>query len=173
MYTDTSFTSVASVHNNTCMQNWTDGLHYSLFYPMRSKAEAPTTITKMVHHMRGIPEVIVSDYAKEESSREWYAEVRALGTRHHITEPYSHWQNWSERDIEEIKFSITHATRRKNSPKRLWDFCGEWVAAVRHKTAHNLPELQGMSPEENVHGQAADISAYAQFDWYKPVWYID
>ena len=30
-----------------------------------------------------------------------------------------------------------------------------------------------MTPEESVHGRAVDISAYAQFNFYQIVWYID
>jgi hypothetical protein len=40
-------------------------------------------------------------------------------------------------------------------------------------TAHDFPELDGMPPEEAVHNHMADISAYAQFDWFEYVWYID
>jgi hypothetical protein len=36
-------------------------------------------------------------------------------------------------------------------------------------TAHDFPELDGMPPEEAVHNQMADTSAYAQFDWYEYV----
>jgi hypothetical protein len=55
----------------------------------------------------------------------------------------------------------------------LWDFCGEWASAIRRKTALDLPSLNGMTPEETVHARSVDISAYAQFDWYSLVWYID
>jgi hypothetical protein len=40
-------------------------------------------------------------------------------------------------------------------------------------TAHNFPALDGMPPEEAIHNCMVDISAYAQFDWYEYVWYID
>ena len=40
-------------------------------------------------------------------------------------------------------------------------------------TAHDDPGLDGLTPEERVHARVTDISAYAQFDWYQPVWYID
>jgi len=40
-------------------------------------------------------------------------------------------------------------------------------------TAHDDPALNGLTPDENVHGRMRDISAYAQFDWYEYVWYID
>lgn len=59
-------------------------------------------------------------------------------------------------------------------PKRLWDFCGEWVAAVRQQlTAHDLPALQGRAPCEAIEGNTPGISEYAHFDWYQYVWYIN
>jgi hypothetical protein len=39
-------------------------------------------------------------------------------------------------------------------------------------TAHDFPELDGMPPEEAVHNHMANISAYAQFDWYEHVWSV-
>jgi hypothetical protein len=39
--------------------------------------------------------------------------------------------------------------------------------------AHDFPELDGIPLEEAVHNHMANISAYAQFDWYKHVWYIN
>jgi hypothetical protein len=61
LYTDTMFAKIRSLRSNTCAQVWTDGLGYSLFYPLKSKREAPTTVWKMVHDLQAIPEVIVSD----------------------------------------------------------------------------------------------------------------
>ena len=40
-------------------------------------------------------------------------------------------------------------------------------------TAHDDPGLSGLMLEESIHARVMDISAYAQFDWYQLVWYID
>jgi hypothetical protein len=93
MYTDTAFAKVKSIRQNTCAQNWTDGQAYTLFYPLRSKSEAHTMVSRMVHDMNAIPQIIVSDGAKEEGSLKWNAEIRLIRSRHHVTEPYSQWQN--------------------------------------------------------------------------------
>jgi hypothetical protein len=173
MYTDTLFAKVKSIRSNVCAQDWTDGNGYTLFYPLRSKEEAYTTISRMVHDMRGIPEVIVSDNSGEQSSSKWMSEIRVLRSRHHYTEPFSPWQNRAERDIQELKRGIKRATRRGRSPKRLWDYCGQWVAAIRRLTAHDNPVLDGLTAEEFVHARTPDISAYSMFDWYEPVWFIN
>ena len=88
------------------------------------------------------------------------------------TEPYSQWQNAAEGEHREVKRGIRRATQRGRSPKRLWDFCGKWVTAIRRKTAHDLPALDGMCAEERIHNRIIDMSAYAQFDWYEYVWYV-
>jgi hypothetical protein len=72
-----------------------------------------------------------------------------------------------------MKRGIRRATLRARYPKRLWDFCGEWVAAIRRLTAHDIPALQGRVPCEAMEGNTPDISEYVQFDWYQYVWYID
>ena len=173
MYTDTLFAKVKSIRSNACAQDWTDGNGYTLFYPLRSKMEAYTTVHRMVHDMKGIPEVIVNDGAGEQNGAKWAAEIRTLRCRHHVTEPYSPWQNRAERDIQEVKRGIKRATRQGRSPKRLWDYCGQWVSAIRRLTAHDNPALDGLTAEESVHARTPDISAYAMFDWYEPVWFID
>jgi hypothetical protein len=112
LYTDTMFAKVRSLRSNTCAQVWTDGLGYSLFYPLKSKSEAPTTVWKMVHDLQGIPEVIVSDGSGEQTGAKWNKEVNLIRCRQHLTEHASPWQNRAEREIGEIKRGIRRATRR-------------------------------------------------------------
>lgn len=76
--------------------------------------------------------------------------------------------------IQKIKRGRRRGTLlRARSPKRLWDFCGEWVAAIRCLTAHDIPALQGHVPSEAIEGNTPNVSEYAQFDWYQHVWYIE
>ena len=173
MYSDTMFAKKKSIRKFTCAQNWTDGQGYTLFYPMKSKSEAPNTISRMCHDMKAIPEVIVTDGAGEERGLAFRAEVLKIRSKQHWTEPYSSWQNRAERDIQELKKAIKRVTIRCRSPRRLWCYCGEWAAAVRRLTAHDIPALNGFTAEERIHARTPDISAYAMFDWYQPVWYID
>ena len=122
LYTDTMFAKIHSLWSNTCAQVWTNGLSYSLFYPL--------TVWKMVHDLQAIPEVIVSDGLGEQTGVKWKDEINLIRTRHHLTEHASPWQNRAEREISEIKRGIKRATRRSGSPKRLWDYCGQWVVAI-------------------------------------------
>jgi hypothetical protein len=67
LHTDTIFAKICLLQSNTCAQVWTDGLGYSLFYPLKSKREAPMTVWKMVHDLQAIPDVIVSDGLGEQT----------------------------------------------------------------------------------------------------------
>jgi len=93
MYTDTLFAKIKSQNQNHCAQVWTDGLEYTLFYPLTSKKLASTTVCKMVQDMNAIPEIIVSDGAPEERFGDFKKEVGRIQAKRHLSEPYSPWQN--------------------------------------------------------------------------------
>jgi hypothetical protein len=40
-----------------------------------------------------------------------------------------------------------------------------WASSVPRRTAFDIPVLNGLTPEECIHGRMIDISSYAQFDW--------
>jgi hypothetical protein len=87
------------------------------------------------------------------------------------TEQHLPWQNCMEAKIWELKKGITRAMRKARMPCRLWDFCGEWVSAIRRYMAHEIPLLEGRVPAESIEGNTPDISEYFQFDWYQYIWY--
>ena len=171
-YTDTMFSTTKSLRGHKCAQVFTNGIGYDLFYPLRKEADAADVLNEMVRTI-GAPKELISDGAKAEVQGRFTAVANEYCTKQRRTEPYSGWQNRAEAAIREIKKGIKRATLRARSPKRLWDFCGEWVSAVRRLTAHDIPALQGRVPSEAIDGNTPDISEYAQFDWYQCVWYID
>ena len=127
----------------------------------------------VIEDTKWIPRTIITDRAPEEIGGTWNAVRKKFQINQRWTEPYSPWQNAAENTIRKIKKGIKRHTRRTNSPKRLWCFLGEYVAAIRRLTAHDLPGLDGMVPEARYNGGFADISEYCQFDWYQYVWYMD
>jgi hypothetical protein len=143
-----------------------------LFFPLKKESEAASALNEVIRTV-GVPKELVSDGAKAETQGRFAELAREYRIKQRQTEPYSGWQNRAEAAIREIKRGIRRATLRARSPKRLWDFCGEWVAAIRRLTAHDIPALQGRVPSEAIEGNTPDISEYAQFDWYQQVWYID
>ena len=172
LYTDTLFSTSKSLRGNKCAQVFTNGYGYDLFYPLKKEADAVDALNEVIRSV-GVPKELVSDGARAEVKGRFAAVANEYRVKQKTTEPYSGWQNRAEAAIREIKRGIKRASIRARSPKRLWDFCGEWVAAIRRITAHDLPALHDRVPSEVVEGGTPDISEYAQFDWYQTVWYLD
>jgi hypothetical protein len=173
-YSDTMFAAEKSTRGNTCAQIFTNGSGYSLFYPLERKQHAHRALTKTIQDV-GIMRDLTVDGAGEVNDRksDWGQIVKEYRINQRTTEPHSPWQNKAEAEIREVKKGIRRATRRTGSPFRLWDYCGQWVSAIRRLTAHDVPTLEGRVPAELIEGNTPDISEYAQFDWYQPVWYVD
>ena len=170
-YSDTSFANIKSLRKHAAAQHFTNGLGYDRFYPMASKSQCSTALMAFIQQA-GIPQILITDNAPEEVAGEFKETCRVHHIQQKFVVPHSPWMNLAEASVRAIKQGIQRATRRKRSPKRLWCYCGQWVAAVRRLTALDLPQLDGRVPEEFVMGSTPDISPYAQFDWYEPVWYI-
>jgi hypothetical protein len=147
-------------------------LGYDLFYPLKKESEVGDALNEVIRSV-GIPKELISDGAKAETAGRFAEVTSEYRVKQRTTEPYSGWQNRAEASIREIKRGIKRATLRSKSPKRLWDFCGEWVAAIRRLTAHDILGLHDRVPSEAIKGNTPDISEYAQFDWYEYVWYLD
>ena len=75
--------------------------------------------------------------------------------------------------IDDFKSRIIYATRRRSSPKRLWNYCGVWISAIRNVIAHGAPALNGRVPDEHIQGETPEIAELLQFDWYELDWYHD
>ena len=72
-----------------------------------------------------------------------------------------------------MKKHVHRLMQHTRTPKRLWDFCTCYVAELRCLTAQPLYSLHGRTPYELVTGDTPDISEYAEFEWYQPVWYYE
>ncbi len=99
----------------------------------------------------GVPKELISDGARAEVYGHFGAVAREYRIKQRLTEPYSGWQNRAEAAIREVKRGIRRATQRARSPNRLWDYCGELVAAIRRLTAHDIHSLHDRVPCE-AHG---------------------
>ncbi|KAI2502898.1 Reverse transcriptase (RNA-dependent DNA polymerase) [Fragilaria crotonensis] len=172
-YSDTMFSKTQSIRGHLTAQVFTNGRGSDHFYPMKSKSMAgPNALMPFIQEV-GIPQTIVTDNAPEEVHGEFGKICRQFRIRQEQTVPYSPWSNLAESTIRELKVGIRRTLRRSKAPRRLWCFCGKWVAAIRRLTALDMPQLQGRVPDEDVLGSTPDISQYAQFDWYEPVLYWD
>jgi hypothetical protein len=168
LYTDTMFAATKSLRGNKCAQVFTNGTGYDLFYPLKKEALASEALNEVIRTV-GVPKELISDGARAEVYGRFGEVAREYRIKQRLTEPYSGWQNRAEAAIREVKRGIRKATQRARSPNRLWDYCGEWVAAIRRLTAHDIHSLHDRVPCEAVEGNTPDISEYAQFDWCVPV----
>jgi hypothetical protein len=88
-----------------------------------------------------------------------------------ITVPHCLWQNLAKASIPKLKKSVQRTIQRTGTPLRLWPYCMEWCAAVRRLTASSIPELDGRTPAKYIESSTPDISSYAMFDWYQPLFF--
>ena len=169
-YVDSMFSKVTALHGFTGGSIYSNGSGYDRFYPWKRKGEHPDTLVTLMNDV-GIPQVLVSDNAKEELQ----GRARDICRKYHIhqkpTVPYSPWQNAAEASIREVKKNVRRALRRTAAPLRLWSYCAIWCTTIRRLTSSALTRLAGKTPEEFVTGSTPDISALAMFDWYQPVYY--
>ena len=150
------FSMTRSIHGKKCAQVFTNGLGYNLFYPLKKELEVGDALNEVIRSV-GIPKEMISDGAKAETAGRFAEVTSEYRVKQRTTEPYSGWQNRAEASIREIKRGIKRATLRSKSPKRLWDFCGEWVAAIRRLTAHDILGLHDQVPSEAIEGNTLDI----------------
>ena len=158
------FVTTKSVHGHKCAQVFTDSQGWDQFYLQHKKNEVGYSLNRMIDETGVIPRNIVMDNAMEETGGTW----KAVVNEHHIVqkwmEPYSPWQNKAEASIHELKKFIKCMMVWMGVPKRLWCFVGEWCAAIRHMTAHDIPSLDGRVPDEGYTRNMPEIAPYAQFD---------
>lgn len=62
---------------------------------------------------------------------------------------------------------------KSSCPKCLWDYCCLLVTKIKNISANNYYAAKGRIPHEIVSGETPDISEYATFSWYQPVWYMN
>jgi hypothetical protein len=146
-------------------------LEYSKFIPMEAERFAGNALSEFFQDV-GIPTHIHTDGAKALTEGNW-KKVREDqgGVKQTLAEPFSPWQNRAEAGIREHKKCADRAMHKTNAPKKLWNYCGIWVAETRSRTAHPLYSLHGRTPIEHVTGETPDITEWLEYDWYQPVWY--
>jgi hypothetical protein len=158
-YTNIMFATSKSLRGNKCAQVFTNGIGYDLLYPLEKESDAADALNEVIRTV-GIPKELVSDGARAEIQENFGRIVKEYKIKQKVSEPYSGWQNRAETAVREIKKGIKCTMHHTRTPKRLWDYCGQWVAAVRQLTAHDIPGLGGRVPNKVVERNTPDISEY-------------
>jgi hypothetical protein len=172
---DSMFSKIPSVGGLTGGFIYTNRLGYDRFYRWKCKGQHLDTLMQFIHDV-GVPQILISDNACEEIM----GRARDTCTKYYIndktTVPHSPRQNLAEASIRELKKEVGHTLCRTGTPLKLWAmgalYSTEYCAAAQRSTASNIPQLQGRTPTEYVEGSTPDISSYALFDWYQPLYYM-
>jgi hypothetical protein len=146
--------------------------NYQIAYPLPSNSKAHEALDRFLHDV-GIPSELLTDGAKELTLSKWGETCRRHKIHTKMTKPHSPWQNYCEMTGGIIKWTIAHMMQRTCTPVRLWDFCWEYVCAIRCLTASGHIHIDGGTPFQIVHGYSPDISEYLSLSWYQWVWYHD
>ena len=171
-YADTLFFNLKSVRGFNCAHVIGNGLGFTRFFPMVSKADAHLSLKAFIQDV-GIMEHLVVDGDPTMAYKEWKKTIQEYRIKQTTTEPYSPWQNRAELDVREVKRGVRRFVKRSGSPKRLWCFLGEHVVALRGYTAYDSTGLKGRCAAEFANGFTPDISLWIQHAWYDNVWYRD
>ena len=166
VFTDTLKAKTTSQRGNRYAQAYGTSFKWARVHAIPAERDAHKTL-KLLFKRDGVPSNIFCDNAKAQMKGEFGKTVRESDCHLKSTEPYTPWSNASEGTIRETKRSGARTMQRTNCPKVFWDDCIEREAMIMSHTAHPLWELQGETPETVMTGNTADISQFAELDWYQ------
>ena len=115
-YADTLFFTVRSIRGFKCAHLIGNGIGFSRFTPMESKADAHLSLSNFIKE-DGVMENLVVDGDPTMAFEEWRKTVREFRITQTTTEPYSPWQNKAELDVREVKRAVKRFKRRSSSPR--------------------------------------------------------
>jgi hypothetical protein len=102
MYTNAFFKNKVSARGNTCAQLFVTAEGFVAGKTMKSKAHA-YKVLEYVCREYGVPRMLVSDNAKEESLGDWGRVAKQSLLIQRMTDAYSGWQNWCDTEIREFQ----------------------------------------------------------------------
>jgi hypothetical protein len=172
LFTDYMFANTTSTRGNSGGQVYINSTDWIKIYPTASKGDCHQTFDLLAHR-EGVPDVLISDQAKEETMGQMRKKVREAGVHYKECEAYSPFQNRAEAGIRELKRAVKRSMVKKATPMRLWDYCAELQADIRSNTALELYALGGLTPETLMKGNTPDISKLVEHEWYDWVKFRD
>ena len=161
-----------SVRGNTCAQIFTTDRGFIAAYPLQSKAQVKQAIRLFCKEI-GVPSVFIGDQAGEQTSNDVRQYIKSVGSSLCLLEEGTPWANIAELIIGHLKAAVRKDLVISNCPICLLDYCLERRVRINNLTAKGLFTLKGETPYTTVCGKEGDISALADFSWYKVVHYID
>ena len=170
--TDTVFSDVPAIDSGvTAAQLYvgTESLRCDI-YPMPAETnEAFCNTLKDNIRKRGAMDKLLSDRAKNETSRATKKVLRDYIVDDWQSEPHHQHQNPAENMWQTIKSKTNRTMNACGCPASLWLLCITWVVFVLNHLAH--PNLGWRTPIEVQTGSTPDISPLLCFHFYEPVYY--
>lgn len=170
--TDTIFSNIQDIDGKACAQIFFGTRsRYLNVYGMNSKKHYPTALKDFMRD-EGIPSVVHSDNAKEQTSSQVEDIYRRYLVKNTSTEPDHPWQNPAETQIISKAKSFARALLdQTGAPAYLWLLAMEYFAYVHNRLSND--QLGGKTPYFYRHGETPDISALLSFQFYQQVYYLD
>ena len=161
-YTNTFFSKVNSIGDETCAQIYTNRIGFTKLYPMKREANAHESLSTFIHEV-GIPQELHSDGAKAIAQGDYSKKTKKYEIRTTQIKPYLPWQNEAERANKIVKKLGRFLMQESNSPIRLWSYAYMFAAAIHFLTTSSKIGMNGRTPFEGTMGYTPDISEYVLF----------
>ena len=169
--TDTMFASTPGIGGELCCQLFV-GNKSSLtaVYGMKRESEGIEALHQFVTDW-GAPNVIRRDNSKMQNSKAWKAFERKMQIKSETSEPENQQQNPAERRIQTIKANVNQIMDKTNCPDEMWFECMTYIASILNMIA--MERLGGRNAIEVALGHSVDISAYIQYEWWEPLYFLN
>ena len=169
--TDTMFSSKPAIGGNTCVQLFVGNTStFTAAFGMKREAEGIEALQDFVNQL-GAPDCIRRDNSKMQNSEAWKKYERKMQINSETTEPHNQQMNPAERRIQTVKKGVNALMDRKGSPHFMWFECMLFYIAILNMSC--IDRLNGRNAFEVAFGHSIDISAYIQFEWWEPVYYLE
>ena len=170
-YADTLYSKVKSILGNAYANVFTQG-KYTKVIPMSAKADAGKSLMDFTDDV-GIPERLVTDGAGEFTGKntEFIKHARRMRMKLHTTEQGRKNQNHAaEREIGFLAVRWRQRMRKKQVPRRLWDFGLIYESKIISRMVRSKDRRTGY---EEVTGDTPNIAEWLDFEFYDLVWWLD
>ncbi len=114
--TETMFSNMYLCRNNECSQVFASDFGWVCIYSMKSKGEAHKALSLMFQH-EGVMPSMVMDGSTEQTLGKLHQKLVDAPCQLKQTEPYSPWQNATEREIKELKKGSGHNILATSAPR--------------------------------------------------------
>jgi hypothetical protein len=170
--TDTYFANVRAIGGATCAQVFYGvQSHMINVYGMKSESEMPEAYKDFIRE-EGAPNILRRDNSQIQSGKRTTSINREYFIKDEFTEPGHPQQNPAE--LRAVKFIKNHTQvllDRTGAPENCWLLACEYIADIHNVCADE--SIGYRIPREVRHGGLQDISAFLEYRFYEPIFYLD